>query len=577
MRLVSACRSAVIGPLMALYAVPFVSAKLQVSDLPKGVLDSEYAVRGEIVLRASEISKILAADPDKKGEGKKFPYDKLVPSNIGNPQAVGQKPLTYHRQVLSILTNTGQHSLVSNSTSVADLAAPSSMYAAYPPDVLQRGFDFAKAGNVGAYSDSKGVPLFRSMIAAYIDRRDAGVGAPKTDIEDLYITDGASPAVKTVLELMIRDEKDVILIPIPQYPLYSASIVRLGGQWVGYELQEDYRALVKVAGDKKRTTDYAAALSEGNLGDLGWKVDMAQLRATIAEQRRLGNRVRGIAVINPGNPTGNVLSEAAIEDIVRLAEKEDLAILADEVYQENVYNPNPTGAGHNSVKKKAFHSFRKVLYKLGSKAELFSFHSVSKGYYGECGLRGGYVHLDNIDQGVNEQLYKLLSMTLCSNTIGQAMMASVTNPPDSEGYLADARDSSVALFAREKDAILAALKQKAGLVFDKLNKIPGVQCMPIEGAMYAFPQIDLPSKFVAHAESKGKKPDTLYALELLENLGVIAVPGNGFGQRAGTFHLRLTILPQEEELLRVLQGFERFHLDIYEEFGWPEGVARTEL
>merc|ERR1712136_166548 len=115
------------------------------------------------------------------------------------------------------------------------------------------------------------------------------------------------------------------------------------------------------------------------------------------------------------------------------------------------------------------------------------------------------------------------------------------------------------------------------LVFDKLNKIPGVQCMPIEGAMYAFPQIDLPSKFVAHAESKGKKPDTLYALELLENLGVIAVPGNGFGQRAGTFHLRLTILPQEEELVRVLEGFERFHLDIYEEFGWPEGVARTEL
>jgi len=267
-----------------------------------------------------------------------------------------------------------------------------------------------------------------------------------------------------------------------------------------------------------------------------------------------------------------------------------MVILADEVYQENVYNLN-TGS-----KPKEFVSFRTVLYNIRSSAELFSFHSVSKGYYGECGLRGGYVHMDNIDDKINEQLYKLMSMTLCSNTIGQAMMASVTNPPDTADYLSEwvallnqdaevrklaekggkpvtAQPPSLALFEQEKNDVLNALQKKALLTSKYLNSVPGISSMPIEGAMYAFPSVQLPMKYIEHSLlTMRKAPDSLYCLEMLEALGVIAVPGNGFRQQRNTFHFRLTILPQEEELLRMFKGVRKFHMGIYRKWGVPEGV-----
>jgi aspartate/methionine/tyrosine aminotransferase len=554
-------------------AVTPARAKLQESDLPGTVLKSEYAVRGEIVLRAQEIQAELDAAKQAGVAHTKYGFDKLVPCNIGNPQAVGQSPLTYHRQMLSIVT-TSPKDMKHNGTEWKPLAEVAAMprFQDFPLDVIARGYHFLKAGNIGAYSHSKGALLFRQKIAQYIDRRDAVSGAPKVNVEDIFITDGASPAVKTVLELLIRDEKDVVLIPIPQYPLYSASIVRLGGTYVGYELTEDY-----TAPEDQR----------------GWNLDVPALETLVQTEKAKGNNVRGIAVINPGNPTGNVLTEDVITAIVQFAERHDMVILADEVYQENVYNLNPS---QTDSKPKEFVSFRTVLYKIGSSAELFSFHSVSKGYYGECGLRGGYVQLDNIDEGINEQMYKLMSMTLCSNTVGQAMMASVTNPPDTADYLSEwaallnedaevhklaekggmtltAQPPSFALFEQEKSDVLKALQKKAVLTSEYLNSVPGISSMPIEGAMYAFPQVRLPQKYITHARSVMKKePDSLYCLEMLEALGVIAVPGNGFRQKMGTFHLRLTILPQEEELLRVFKGVRKFHMGIYRKWGVPEGI-----
>merc|ERR1719456_1788192 len=119
--------------------------------------------------------------------------------------------------------------------------------------------------------------------------------------------------------------------------------------------------------------------------------------------------------------------------------------MADEVYQDNIY-----AAG------KQFTSFRQVVHELDAKVQLMSFHSISKGYYGECGIRGGYMHLTNIDAEVNDQIYKLFSMTLCSNTIGQAMVASILNPPEPG-------EPSYDLFTQEKLQKLNALKQKAVL------------------------------------------------------------------------------------------------------------------
>jgi len=166
---------------------------------------------------------------------------------------------------------------------------------------------------------------------------------------------------------------------------------------------------------------------------------------------------------------------------------------------------------------------------------------------------------------MGEEMYKLSSMNLCSNTVGQAMTASIINPPTDQ-------EVSFPLYQEEKQKIFCSLKKKAQIVFEGLNAIPGVRCMPVEGAMYAFPEVKLPRKFVEHckSESVNKEPDSVYCIEMLEKIGVITVPGNGFGQREGTYHYRITILPEEEELRRVLGGLEQFQKEFYEEWGNPE-------
>jgi len=106
---------------------------------------------------------------------------------------------------------------------------------------------------------------------------------------------------------------------------------------------------------------------------------------------------------------------------VRFVEKRPgLVLAADEVYQENVYGDAPP-----------FISFKKIVRELGSKIPLVSFHSISKGFTGECGLRGGYFELTNIDTAVKAHLTKLASVSLCSNTMGQVAVGLMVNPPTS--------------------------------------------------------------------------------------------------------------------------------------------------
>jgi aspartate/methionine/tyrosine aminotransferase len=478
--------------------------KLIQSELPQKIRDAEYAVRGEIVKLSAEIQKELDANPEM------YKFSKLIPCNIGNPQAVGMKPLTFYRQVLSVILDP---KLIKNN--------------GMPSDVQERGKEFA-ATNPGAYSHSKGSILFRKKVCDYIDRRD-GLAGIKADPEDIFLTDGATPAVKTVLELVIDNKKDVVMIPIPQYPLYSASVTRLGGTWVGYDLVEDY-----------------------GLANPTWGIDIKNMEKIIRKCRSRGQRVRALAVINPGNPTGNVMSEEDIRDVISLAEKYNMIVLADEVYQDNVYAPG-----------KKFHSFRKVALKMMSKAQIFSFHSISKGYYGECGLRGGYVQMENIDKSVNDEMYKMMSMSLCSNTVGQAMMAQIVNPPVPG-------DPSYKLFEAERSGVFDGMIKKAGIVHKMLNEVPGIQCMPIEGAMYAFPRVTLPKKYINQAKKLGKTPDTLYCIEVLKELGVIMVPGSGFGQIAGTYHYRLTILPELKDLEGMLKGLKAFQEKLYAQYGTPK-------
>merc|ERR1712232_1416151 len=107
--------------------------------------------------------------------------------------------------------------------------------------------------------------------------------------------------------------------------------------------------------------------------------------------------------------------------------------------------------------------------------------------------------------------------------------------------------------------VYAALKRKAKMVVDRLNAMEGISCQPIEGAMYAFPKVTIKGYVMKKAISFATPADQIYCLEMVERTGVITVPGSGFGQRPGHFHFRMTILPEEETLVQVLDAIEKFH------------------
>ena len=333
---------------------------------------------------------------------------------------------------------------------------------------------------------------------------------------------------------LIRGGNDGIMVPIPQYPLYSASIALYGGQLVPYYLDEEQ----------------------------GWALNLGELQRSLTEARGRGVCVRALVFINPGNPTGQCLSEGQLQGLIRFCHSNGLVLIADEVYQENIYNP-----------AKPFVSARAVLAKCPEPArsglELLSMHTVSKGAYGECGMRGGYMEMHNVSADVVDEMYKIAAINLCSNLPGQVALGIKVNPPQPG-------EESYALFRREKDSAIESLKRRAKLITSAFNSMEGVTCQPTDGAMYSFPRIQLPANFLELARAKGKAPDVLYCLELLEETGLSCVPGSGFQQVEGTFHLRTTILPHEDVFEDIVGRFRSFHEGFMQRYG-GDGVTRARL
>ncbi|XP_051024657.1 alanine aminotransferase 2 isoform X1 [Acomys russatus] len=461
----------------------------------------EYAVRGPIVLKAGEIEMELQ-------RGIKKPFTEVIRANIGDAHAMGQQPITFLRQVMALCTYPNL------------LNSPS-----FPEDAKKRARRILQAcgGNsLGSYSASQGVNCIREDVAAFITRRD---GVP-ADPDNIYLTTGASDGISTILKLLVSGggkSRTGVMIPIPQYPLYSAVISELDAVQVNYYLDEDNC----------------------------WALNVDELRRAVRQAKDHCDP-KVLCIINPGNPTGQVQSRKCIEDVIHFAWEEKLFLLADEVYQDNVYSPDCR-----------FHSFKKVLYQMGreysSNVELASFHSTSKGYMGECGYRGGYMEVINLHPEIKGQLVKLLSVRLCPPVSGQAAMDILVNPPVPG-------EESFEQFSREKEFVLGNLAKKAKLTEDLFNQVPEIQCNPLQGAMYAFPRILIPAKAVEAAQSHKMAPDMFYCMKLLEETGICVVPGSGFGQREGTYHFRMTILPPVEKLKTVLHKVKDFHLKFLEKY-----------
>ncbi|GAX86560.1 hypothetical protein CEUSTIGMA_g13967.t1, partial [Chlamydomonas eustigma] len=127
-------------------------------------------------------------------------------------------------------------------------------------------------------------------------------------------------------------------------------------------------------------------------------------------------------------------------------------------------------------------------------------------------------------------------------------------------------DDSYEQYNKERTEELASLRRRAHMVTNAFNNLEGVTCNFTEGAMYSFPRIRLPPKAIEAAKKMGKAPDVLYCLRLLEATGISTVPGSGFGQEEGTFHLRTTILPREEVMNTFVSKFSDFHQKFIKEF-----------
>lgn len=482
---------------------------LTLETLNPAVLKAEYAVRGPIVARSQEILKEMKA-------GVKFPFDEVIECNIGNPQALMQEPLSFPRQVLSLVVN----------PKMIDDPRTQLMY---PQDAITRARKFVESighwTKTGAYTDSKGYAFVRKEVAQFIEKRDntnAGKALGECDPESIMLSNGASPGVAIALQALLHGNGvDGCLTPIPQYPLYSATLTLMGAHILPYYLDESK----------------------------GWATSIPSLEAALKKANDAGIKTRALVIINPGNPTGQVLDANVIDEVIGFAHRHKIVLLADEVYQENVYAP-----------KKKFHSFRERLLAIGGKIaqeqQLISFHSISKGIIGECGRRGGYTQYINIPHDAFTEIVKLPSVRLCPNVDGQLYTALMLNPPR-EGELSYETDRL------ERSKIFNSLVSRAQFLEGELNAIPGITSQPIEGAMYAFPKLTLPKEYVDYAVKKGKTPataDALWAMELLENTGVLVVPGSGFGQEPGTYHFRTTILPQRAQLEKVVEkinGFQR--------------------
>ncbi|SPO04882.1 probable alanine transaminases [Cephalotrichum gorgonifer] len=477
--------------------------RLNIDNINQHVVAAQYAVRGELAVK-SELyrAKLLAGDKD-------LPFDEVISANIGNPQQLDQKPITFIRQVASLLENP---ELLKHEDVLLNSLG-------YKTDVLERAkWLLSQCQSVGAYSASAGVPAIKQSIAKFLERRD---GFP-ADPAHIYLSGGASSGVNTLLHIICASPNSGVLVPIPQYPLYTASLAVLNAACVPYYL------------DEARS----------------WGTDVSAITAAYEKSKAEGIDTRAIVIINPGNPTGASLPEEDIRAVIEFARKENLVIIADEVYQTNVFIGE-------------FLSFKAVLRRMQSETpgaydhvELASLHSISKGMVGECGHRGGYFELAGFDPLVEAEIYKFVSITLCAPVVGQCIVELMVNPPRPG-------EPSYELYNQEYTSIFEGLKARATALHAAFSSMEGVECGEPQGSMYIFPTITLPPAAIAAAAAEGRSADEFYCMRLLEQTGICVVPGSGFGQKEGTLHFRTTFLAPGTEWVSRITAFHAKFMDKY--------------
>ncbi len=276
--------------------------------------------------------------------------------------------------------------------------------------------------NSAGYSDSKGIFAARKAVMHETQKQ----GIKGVTLDDIYLGNGASELI-TMATNALLDNGDELLLPMPDYPLWTAATSLSGGTPVHYLCDETN----------------------------GWMPNLADIQSKITP------RTKAIVVINPNNPTGVLYSDALLKGLVDIAREHGLVILADEVYDKVLYDD----ARHTAIAS------------LSSDVLTLTFNSLSKSYR-SCGYRAGWLVVSGDKRAAGdyiEGLNMLSNMKLCSNVPGQWAIQTALG-----GY------QSINDLTREG----GRLRRQRDLAFELITAIPGVSCVKPVAALYMFPKLD---------------------------------------------------------------------------------------
>jgi alanine-synthesizing transaminase len=290
-----------------------------------------------------------------------------------------------------------------------------------PPEEIQLDM-IRNLSNASAYSDSKGIFAARKAIMQYCQEK----GIQGVTLDDIYTGNGVSELIVLAMNALLNNG-DEVLVPAPDYPLWTAAVSLSGGTPIHYLCDEAKE----------------------------WAPDLADLRSKITP------RTKAIVMINPNNPTGAIYSKAVLMELTQIAREHGLILFADEIYDKMLYDEEK----HVS------------LASLSSDVVIITFNGLSKNYR-SCGYRSGWMVVSGDKSRIKdyvEGLNMLSSMRLCANVPGQYAIQTALG-----GY--QSIDDLVAKGGR--------LARQRDLAWELITAIPGVSCVKPKSALYLFPKLD---------------------------------------------------------------------------------------
>jgi alanine-synthesizing transaminase len=277
--------------------------------------------------------------------------------------------------------------------------------------------------NAQGYSDSKGIFSARKAVMQYCQEK----GIDNVEIDDIYIGNGVSELIMIAMQGLL-DNGDEILIPAPDYPLWTAAVNLAGGTPVHYMCDEES----------------------------DWYPDLEDIR------KKVTPNTKGIVIINPNNPTGSVYPVEILEGIIDIAREHDLIVFSDEIYDKILYD----GITHTSTAA------------LADDILFITMNGLSKSHR-IAGFRAGWMVISGDKSGAKdyiEGLNMLASMRLCSNVPAQYTIQTALG-----GYQS----------IKDLVMPGGRLKEQRDYAWERLNSIPGISCVKPKGAFYLFPKVDV--------------------------------------------------------------------------------------